>query len=575
MSRVLPVILLCFVFPTSILAQEPDLILHHGKIVTVDKEFSIQEAMAVAAGRILRVGTSTELLKLKGPRTELVDLAGRTVLPGLMDSHVHPAEACLTEFDHPIPEMETIQDVLNYVKARTALLKEGEWIQLRQVFITRLHEQRYPTREELDRVAPKHPVVFATGPDASLNSLALKLSGMDKNFKVTDGGPGYIEKDAKTGEPTGIIRSCTRFIKSRATGRQPSNEDRRQKLLELLDDYNSAGITSIGDRDASEDEIQRYRELNQAGKLKLRVAVSQHMDTIGPIETIQQNIRKVAGDPLVKATGLLNIIGIKTYLDGGMLTGSAYMRQPWGVSKIYSISDPEYRGVLFIPRERLLPIVRATLEAGLQFTAHTVGDGAVHELLNVYEELNKARPVRPNRPCITHSNFMSKEAVETAARLGVVVDIQPAWLYLDTRTLLGQFGYDRLRYFQPLRSIFEAGGIAGGGSDHMQKIGSLRSVNFYNPFFAMWVTLSRRAKNYEGSLHPEEVLNRQQAIRFYTINNAYLLFQEERTGSLEEGKLADLIVLDTDILSCPLEKIKTIQVERTYLGGQLVYEKKQ
>ena len=555
-------------------AQEPDLILYHGKVVTVDQRFSIQEAVAVKDGRIQKVGPSADLLNLRAPRTQVVDLGGKTVLPGLMDSHVHPADACLTEFDHAIPEMETIQDVLNYIRSRAKVAKEGEWIQLRQVFITRLREQRYPTRDELDQAAPRNPVIFSTGPDASLNSLALKLSGMDKNFKVTDGGPGYIEKNPVTGEPTGIIRSCTRFVKSQATGKQPTAEDRKRRLLELFDDYNSVGFTGIGDRDANEDEIQLYRELHRAGKLKLRAAISQHIETIGPIEEVQKKIRAVASDPLAQGDDLLKIIGIKTYLDGGMLTGSAYMRQPWGVSKLYSITDPQYRGLLFIPHERLLPIVRTTLECGLQFTAHSVGDGAVHALLEVYEELNRTRPVRQNRPCITHSNFMSAEAVEKVAKLGVVVDIQPAWLYLDTRTLVGHFGYDRLRYFQPLRSLFQAGAIAGGGSDHMQKIGSLRSVNPYNPFLAMWVTLSRRAKNYDGTLHLEEALSREQAIRFYTINNAHLLFREKQTGSIEPGKLADLIVLDRDLMTCPLDDVKATQVLQTYLGGKLVFQRK-
>jgi predicted amidohydrolase YtcJ len=154
------------------------------------------------------------------------------------------------------------------------------------------------------------------------------------------------------------------------------------------------------------------------------------------------------------------------------------------------------------------------------------------------------------------------------------VDIQPAWLYLDTRTLVGHFDYDRLRYFQPLRSLFQAGAIAGGGSDHMQKIGSLRSVNPYNPFLAMWVTLSRRAKNYDGTLHLEEALSREQAIRFYTINNAHLLFREKQTGSLEPGKLADLIVLDRDLMTCPLDDVKATQVLQTYLGGKLVFQRK-
>ncbi len=572
-SRHLVSIVYLLLLTCPVRAQQAEVILHHGKIVTVDDKFSIAEAIAIKDGRILRTGKNTDVLELKGSPTRTVDLGGKLVLPGLMDSHVHPGDACLTEFDHPIPEMETIQDVLEYIRGRAAVVKEGEWIQLRQVFITRLREQRYPTKAELDRVAPKHPVVFSTGPDASLNSLALKLSGMARNFKVTDGGPGYIEKDPGSGEPTGILRSCTRFVKSRPSGREPDSEERKQRLLELFDDYLATGLTSIGDRDASEEELQRYRELQKDAKLKLRVSVSQHIETIGPIEEIQDSIRKVARDPLVKGSEWLKIIGIKTYLDGGMLTGSAYMREPWGVSKLYSITDPQYRGVLQVPRERLLPIVKTTLESGLQFTAHSVGDGAVHTLLDVYEELNRTRPIRQNRPCITHSNFMSQEAVTRMAKIGVAVDIQPAWLYLDTRTLAGHFGYERLRFFQPLRSIFQAGGIAGGGSDHMQKIGSLRSVNPYNPFLAMWVTVTRKAKGYDGILHPEEALTREQAVRFYTRNNAYLLFQERETGSLEAGKLADLIVLDTNILSCPVDDIRKTQVLETYVSGKLVFKR--
>jgi predicted amidohydrolase YtcJ len=269
---------------------------------------------------------------------------------------------------------------------------------------------------------------------------------------------------------------------------------------------------------------------------------------------------------------MLQIIGIKTFLDGGMLTGSAYMRKPWGVSEIYAIRDAEYRGVLFIPRERLLPIVKTTLDSGMQFTAHSVGDGAVHTLLDVYEELDRARPVKDNRPCITHSNFMSEEAVKECARLGVCVDIQPAWLYLDTRTLAAQFGYDRLRWFQPLRSLFAAGAMAGGGSDHMQKIGSLRSINPYNPFLGMQTAITRRARWYEGQLHPEEALSREQAIRFYTANNAYLMFREQEAGTLEEGKRADLIVIDRDLLTTPEGEISGTKVLRTYLDGRLIYE---
>jgi predicted amidohydrolase YtcJ len=572
-SAVLLLILACAaVIPATAQGDAADLILHHGKIVTVDDRFSIREAVAVRDGKIVAVGSDREILRRRGPRTEVVDLGGKTVLPGLIDSHAHPTAAAMIEWEHLIPPMETIQDVLDYIGGRTEKLRPGEWIEVRQVFITRLKEQRYPTREELDRVAPRNPVIFATGPDASLNTLALKESGIDRSFKVTDGGPGKVEVDA-SGEPTGILRSLSRYVKVKPSGRRPTAQDHYNQTLKLFRDYNATGITSIADRDASPSAIEQYRAMRAKGDLPVRISISHHIDTIGPIEEVQKNIRKVAEHPLRQPDPLLKIVGIKTYLDGGMLTGSAYMRQPWGVSKIYSITDPEYRGLLFIPKERLVPIVRTTIESGLQFTAHSVGDGAVHALLDAYQEIARDRSIRETRPCITHSNFMSREAVELMPKLGVVVDIQPAWLWLDTRTLVQHFGYDRLRYFQPLHSIFAAGGIAGGGSDHMQKIGSLRSVNPYNPFLAMWVAITRKAKGYDGRLHPEEALTREQAIRFYTRNNAYLLFREKEIGSLEPGKFADMIVLDRDLLTCPEDAIKDTQVLKTYFGGKLMHSR--
>jgi predicted amidohydrolase YtcJ len=552
-------------------ARAADLIVHNGKIVTVDRTFSIRQALAVEGGRIVRVGTDDEVLKTRTPATRVVDLRGRTVLPGLIDSHTHPTGASMTEFDHPVPQMETIQDVLDYIRSRAEALGEGKWVVVRQVFITRLKEQRYPTRAELDRAAPRNPVLFATGPDASLNTLALKLSGIDKDFRVE--GAGRVEKDAATGEPTGILRNLTKYVKVGSSEGKATEEDQERRLVELFRDYNATGLTSIIDRDASDSAIAHYRHLRDQGTLSVRIGISRHIDTTGDLDKVLEEIRKTALHPLRLGSPMLRLIGIKTYLDGGMLTGSAYMRQPWGTSRIYSIDDPEYRGVLFIPPERLVPIVRATVEANLQFTAHSVGDGAVHNLLDAYETVNRSHPVATTRPCITHSNFMSREAIEKAAALGVVVDIQPAWLYLDTRTLVAQFGYERLRYFQPLRSLFEAGVFAGGGSDHMQKIGSLRSINPYNPFLAMWVAITRQAKDYEGRLHPEEALTRAQAIRFYTANNAVLMFLDDQVGSLEPGKLADFVVLDRDILTCPEDEIREIRPVTTYLDGKAVYER--
>ena len=553
-------------------AVDADLILRGGKIITADDEFSVHSAMAVKDGLILAVGNDEDVAVYGASSTHTVDLGGRAVLPGLIDSHSHAASASIAEFDHTIPTMESIQDVLDYVKSRTEVLEEGQWIRVSQVFLTRLQEQRYPSRRELDGAAPRHAVVFRTGPDASLNTLALKLSGIDENWKVDDGGPGYAEKDPATGRLTGILRSCNRYIRYESPTRNPSDAEHEALLKELLADYNRVGITTAAERDAEASEIALYQRLHESGELTVRAMLSRHLDTIQPLEKIREAIQSVRRSPLYTGDDMLRVAAVKTFLDGGMLTGSAYMRQPWGVSPLYGITDPEYRGLRFIPQEKLVEIIAACMENDVQYTAHSVGDGAVHAFIDACQKLSGRFEIRTKRPVMCHSNFMSEEAVQRAASLGITSDIQPAWLNLDGRTLNNHFGYQRLSWFQPLRAIFDAGGIAGGGSDHMQKIGALRSTNFYDPWTAMWVTLTRNARWLEGPIHGEQAITRQEAIRFYTINNAYLLFKEDTIGSLETGKLADFVVLNNDPLTCPIGGIRDMEVLQTYLGGKLVYE---
>jgi predicted amidohydrolase YtcJ len=550
-------------------ADQASLILHGGKVVTVDKAFTIAEAIALKGDRILAVGSNHEVLKLRGPATETIDLAGQMVLPGLMDSHVHPHSAALHEFDHAVPDMETVEDILAYVKSRAAALAPGEWITVRQVFITRLKEPRYPTRAELDAAAPQHPVVFSTGPDAVLNTLALQASGIDKNFQVQ--GTGSVEKDPATGEPTGLLRSCARYIKSKPSGKEPTQADRLARLELLFRDYNSVGLTAVADRNAGFDDIARYQQLHAEQRLTLRIRASVSVDNQASVEATRARLKEISRHPARQENAWVHIVGVKTFLDGGMLTGSAYLREPWGVSEIYSITDPQYRGVLFLEPEKLEQMVSATVVEGLQFTAHSVGDGAVHALLAAYEKVNARTPVEATRPCLTHSNFMSREAVEQMVQLGVVADLQPAWLYLDASVLTRQFGNERLRYFQPLKTMFERGAIAGGGSDHMQKIGSFRSVNPYNPFLGMWIAIRRQPRWFEGTFHAEEALSREQALRLYTSNNAYVMFLDDEAGSLEPGKLGDLIVVDRDLLTCPIDDLRDTQVLRTYVGGKLVH----
>jgi predicted amidohydrolase YtcJ len=557
---------------TAAYAQQADLILHHGKIVTVDSQFHIVDAIAIRGDRILGLGTGEELAKFAGPNTHQVDLHGRTVLPGLMDSHSHAFDASMYEFDHEVPNMETVADVLRYIHARAVVSKPGDWIVLTQVFVTRLRDQRFPTRAELDEAAPQNPVYFGTGPDASVNSLALKASGINKDFRITDGKPGRIERDG-AGEPTGILRSCVRLVKIQSAEKKPTDDDRRQRLKMLLADYNSVGITSISERDLGDEGIEIYRGLRDASELKCRVYVMYSVDAQMPLDQIEARMLKAARSPLHAYNNMLWVRGTKSYMDGGMLTGSAYMLQAWGISKVYSIDDPNYRGMRYIDAGKLYHMARFALQHDLQFTAHSVGDGAVQGMIDAYAEVDNDFSVRAGRPCITHANFMSAQMIRKMKDLGIVVDLQPDWLWLDGATLQKQFGDERTTYFQPYKSLFEAAVPVGGGSDHMQKIGSLRSINPYNPFLGMWITLTRQPRWTDQPLHPEQRISREQAIRLYTINNAYLTFDEKEKGSLETGKLADLIVLDKDILTCPTDEVRTIEVERTYLGGRVVYQR--
>ncbi|MBI1348221.1 amidohydrolase family protein [bacterium] len=554
----------------ALAAEPPDLIVHHAKVVTVDSGFTIAEALAVRGDRITAVGTSADLLPLAGPQTQLIDAEGRTIIPGLIDSHVHATGAAMYEYDHPIPELETVADVLKYIAARADQLEEGDWIVLNQVFITRLRDQRYPTRNEMDQVAPKNPVIFRTGPDCALNSLAMSLSGIDRNFTIPEGESGLVEHDAD-GEPTGILRNASRFVKVKSKGKSATFDEQRERLRQLFADYNAVGITSVADRAASNNGIQLYESLLAQEQLTCRVFLSYGVNGQAKRETIEQSIQKAADHPRHQYDPWIWLRGIKVFLDGGMLTGSAYMRQPWGLSQIYSITDPQYQGLKFIPDEELEHMARFALERDLQFTAHSVGDGAIHALIDAYAKINTTLPVKARRPCITHCNFMSAEAVTRMAELGVVADLQPAWLWLDGHTLYKQFGNDRLAYFQPYKSLSDAGVIVGGGSDHMQKIGSFRSVNPYNPFLGMWIAITRQPRHFATPLHTEQQISREQALRLYTINNAFLTFEEHMKGSLEPGKLADFVILDDDLLTCPLETLPQLTVFATYVGGRQVY----
>jgi predicted amidohydrolase YtcJ len=347
-----------------------------------------------------------------------------------------------------------------------------------------------------------------------------------------------------------------------------------KKLFHL---YNERGLTSVADRNASRADLDLCRELHKAGELTVRMNVARSFNPAGTQEQIVKRFEELPGkDGLGGPTGVgddwVRVGPIKLFLDGGMLNGTAYMRQPWPKGPTYQVTQDDYRGLLFIPQEQLRMVVGEGVKRKWQMTAHTAGEGAMDELLDAYEFVNRSTPIKDLRLCITHANFPSKRNLERCQKLGVVADVQPAWLYKDGTTLLNVLGKERVRWFQPYKSWLEHT-VIGGGSDHMLRFESLNSTNPWDPWLGIAVALHRTTER--GTvLFPEEDLTREQAIRLYTINNSFITHEEKAKGSLEVGKFGDLILIDRDVLTCPVKDVAKTQVLLTVVGGKVVYEKR-
>jgi len=562
--------------PSFLLAAEtegPDTIFVNGNVLTVDSNFRRVQAFFVRGNRIIATGTTVEMAQfVRSGTTRVIDLQGKTVMPGIVDSHMHPVAAAMYELDHEIPTMETIADVLAYFRSRAQVIPKGEWIGLHQVFITRLREKRYPTRAELDTAMPEHPAYMRTGPDAMVNSLALaKLEITRDSGDHPGSGHGRIERDPQTQEPTGMLRNCTsvgHFLVTDTGTVTPGT--RKARLKQQMTAYNSVGITTVADRNASESDLVLYSALNYDGDLTCRIYANHAVAATLTPDEIEERVKAIAATPLAKKSNLLWIGGVKMFLDGGMLTGSARMVKPWGVSPIYGITDPEYKGMLFLSQEQVVRFASVAAMNSLQPALHCVGDGALEFLLDAFSEAAKLGDgkLQSVRPGICHGNFMLPDKLETIKRLGAVVDMQPAWLYQDGATLFDHFGEERMKWFQPYRTLLDNKVAIGGGSDHMLKIEAHRAINLYCPFLGMWTMLTRAPRWTDRILTPEQRITREEAIRLYTLDSAYTIRCEEDRGSLEPGKFADFIVLDRDILRCSINDLRETKVLETWLGGK-------
>jgi predicted amidohydrolase YtcJ len=555
-----------------------DLVIHHARVITVDAGSHVAQAVAIRGDRIIAVGQDAEISPLIGPGTKVIDAAGKTLLPGLYDSHVHPLGAAHSEVDHPIPVFESLSAVLAYIAERVRVQPKETWIVARYAFPTRLAEGRFPTRAELDAVAPDHMVLHQGGPAGVVNSKALKYSGITRD--TPDPPAGRIVKDAQTGEPTGMMRNAYSVLKNLpgdAYGDDGTPDAQRVKTL--FRRYNERGITSIGDRGASVAALSLYRSLRDRGELTVRVNATRILGPpLGDRSAIVSKLNELAayqasGEPN-GPTGVgdhwVRIGPVKVFIDGGMLNGTAYMREPWGVGETYQVTEPSYRGLLFIKPEVLATIAEEAARRGWQMTAHCAGEAGMDELLTAYAHADQVFGIRHLRWLITHANFTSEQNLKRCALLGVSADLQPAWLWKDARTLLKVLGPRRMVWFHPYRKWLDAGVTIGGGSDHMIRMDPIQATNPWDPWLAIWVAVTRKIEGGEP-LNTDQKLTRIEALRLYTINNARLHSEERDKGSIEPGKLADLILVDRDPLTCPEDELSRTKVLWTMIGGRIVY----
>ena len=562
-----PVVLILLGSATSV-AQTVDAVYYNGRIITMWQAHPVVEAFAVRGNRFLKVGSNEEVMKAAGSHTEKIDLHGHSVTPGLIDSHTHPIMAALPEKAGPVPVIHSIADIQAYIRGQAADLQPGKIIFVPKVFATRLKERRYPTRYELDEAAGGRLAVVDNEFASVLDSALLAQMAITRD--TPQPADGKIIKGSR-GEPTGLILGTPGLLERIRRGSPHSFEDTLWALRTMQAYYNRAGLTSVVDRSENAEGFPAYEELHRRGELTVRSYLTWVVSLDGTPEQVRERIKAI---PLVTGCGddWVRVGSLKAFLDGGILTGTAYLREPYGPhTQIYGYADPGYRGVLAARKENIMEMARVADELGWQMTAHVTGGGALDVLLDAYEAADKEKSIRDRRFTVTHGNFPNPDSIARAKKLGVVFDCQPAWHYFDGPAIKDVFGPARMKDFQPYRSLFDAGVVVAGGSDHMIGFDPRQAVNPYQPFFGMWMAITRRTV--DGTvMEPEQRISREEALRMWTLNAAYLSFEEKTKGSIEPGKLADFVVVSKDFLSCPVDQVKDIEALQTVVDAKTVYK---
>ncbi|HZU06838.1 MAG TPA: amidohydrolase [Chloroflexota bacterium] len=535
----------------------PDLLLINGRVLTLDARNTVAEALAIKEGKILAVGTTAEIEALAGPRTEAIDLQGRTALPGLVDTHVHlaseAAAAHQVEVRDFYVEIRTLSELLDRLRERAAATPPGEWVVAHgspmQEF--RLAERRRPTRAELDAAVPNHPAFVYFGAHITVaNSRALAAAGITRDTPDPPGGA--IERDA-TGEPTGVLKErAQQLVKRLAPGAQALEEG----ILALLHRCLARGVTSIHDILTSREEVQAYERLAASGRLPVRV----HM----LLRVIESKFSKESLLDLGLVHGLgnefLKLGGIKMSVDGGFTGRNAAFYEPLE-------GEPHNCGLIRIEMGELEETVWRYHEAGMRICTHAMGDRATDMVLEAYEKALRRLPRPDHRHRVEHLGnwLMTPERLARVRALQVIPVPNPSMFYYLGDMALATLGARRLERGFPFRSLLANGSPLVFGSDApgYWPVDLLRDIGNA----VTRITLSGT------TIAPEERITVLDALRAATVNAAYVGFEEHRLGTLEPGKLADIAVLARDPLAVAPEELKDIPVDLTLVQGKVVYRR--
>jgi predicted amidohydrolase YtcJ len=553
-ALIVTIALLSFVYVNP-QAESADLIFRNGQVYTVNEQQPRAEAIAVKGSRIIFVGTNSEVKKYEGKGTRVVDLKGKTVVPGMTDSHNHLFGIGLREMTLNLEGTTSLEDFLSKVKARVDRAKPGEWITGRGWIETFWKPPVFPTRQDLDRVAPNNPIFLdrADGHGAVVNSAALKIAGIDRNTQNPFGGE--ISKD-KSGEPNGMLLDNAQELVTKHIPPTTAAEAEQAVLLGVKREI-ELGWCQIQDAGGNYDEVALYRKLYTEGKIKLRI----YKAVYGPGENAERLLSE--GATIGDFDGRFTLRTIKVVSDGSLGSRSAALLEPYA-------DKPETSGFLTVKEEELQPMLAKALHSGIQVETHAIGDRANRFILDSYEKALAAVPldrrkIGEPRWRVEHAQIVNPADIPRFARLKVIPSMQPSHAIGDLHFAPSRLGMKRLEGAYAWQSFIKSGSIVVAGSDAPVERGE--------PMIEFYAAVARRdMKGFSGEgWHPEQAVTREQALKMLTLWPAFAAFEEKFRGSVEVGKLADLTVLSADIMKISEPEILKTRCLMTVINGEIVY----